>query len=75
MDLDPVDFVRRERRLTGTIYGSEDPAVALPILLDHVRAGRLELRSQLGPVFPLERVNEAVEASLSGAPGRVLVRP
>jgi S-(hydroxymethyl)glutathione dehydrogenase/alcohol dehydrogenase len=75
LDLDPVDFVRRERTLTGTIYGSEDPAVALPVLLDHVRAGRLELRSQLGPVFPLERVNEAVEASLGGAPGRVLVTP
>ena len=75
LDLDPVDFVRRERSLTGTIYGSEDPAVALPILLDHVRAGRLELRSQLGPVFPLDRVNEAVEASLGGAPGRVLVAP
>ena len=75
LDLDPVDFVRRERTLTGTIYGSEDPAVALPILLDHVRAGRLELRSQLGPVFPLEQVNEAVEASVGGAAGRVLVRP
>jgi S-(hydroxymethyl)glutathione dehydrogenase/alcohol dehydrogenase len=75
LDLDPVDFVRRERSLTGTIYGSEDPAVALPVLLDHVRGGRLELRSQLGPVFPLERVNEAIEASLSGAPGRVLVTP
>jgi S-(hydroxymethyl)glutathione dehydrogenase/alcohol dehydrogenase len=75
LDLDPVDFVRRERVLTGTIYGSEDPAVALPILLDHVRAGRLDLASQLGPSFPLDRINEAVEASLSGVPGRVLVRP
>ena len=27
----------------GTMYGSEDPAVALPLLLEHVRAGRLEL--------------------------------
>ena len=75
LDLDPVDFVRRERVLTGTIYGSEDPAVALPILLDHVRAGRLDLASQLGPSFSLDEVNEAIEASLAGAPGRVLVRP
>ena len=75
IELDPVEFVRREKRLTGTIYGSEDPAVALPILLEHVRAGRLDLRSQLGPSFPLDRVNEAVEASLAGAPGRVLVTP
>jgi S-(hydroxymethyl)glutathione dehydrogenase/alcohol dehydrogenase len=75
LDLDPVDFVRRERVLTGTIYGSEDPAVALPILLDHVRAGRLDLASQLGPSYPLDQINEAVDAALSGVPGRVLVIP
>jgi S-(hydroxymethyl)glutathione dehydrogenase/alcohol dehydrogenase len=75
LDLDPVEFVRRERVLTGTIYGSEDPAVALPLLLDHVRAGRLDLASQLGPSYPLEDINEAVDAALGGTPGRVLVRP
>ncbi len=75
LDLDPTEFIRREKRLTGTIYGSEDPAVALPILLDQVRGGRLDLRSQLGPSFPLEQVNEAVEASLAGSRGRVLVTP
>ncbi len=75
LDLDPVDFVRRERRLGGTIYGSEDPAVALPVLLEHVREGRLDLRAQLGPTYPLERIDEAVEASLAGLPGRVLVTP
>jgi S-(hydroxymethyl)glutathione dehydrogenase/alcohol dehydrogenase len=75
LDLDPVEFVRRERVLTGTIYGSEDPAVALPVLLDHVRAGRLDLASQLGPSYPLDEINAAIEASLAGAPGRVLVRP
>jgi len=75
LELDPTEFIRREKRLTGTIYGSEDPAVALPILLDHVRAGRLDLRSQLGPTFALDEVNEAVEASLSGVPGRVVVTP
>jgi S-(hydroxymethyl)glutathione dehydrogenase/alcohol dehydrogenase len=75
LDLDPIDFIRRERRLAGTIYGSEDPAVALPILLEHVRAGRLDLGSQLGPSFALEAANDAVEAALSGVPGRVLVTP
>jgi len=75
LDLDPVEFVRRERVLTGTIYGSEDPAVALPVLLDHVRAGRLDLASQLGPEYPLDQINEAIDASLAGSPGRVLVRP
>ena len=48
LDLDPAEFNRREKFLTGTMYGSEDPAVALPILLDHVRAGRLKLRELTG---------------------------
>jgi S-(hydroxymethyl)glutathione dehydrogenase/alcohol dehydrogenase len=75
LDLDPTEFIRREKMMTGTIYGSEDPAVALPILVDHVRSGSLDLSSQLGPSFALEDVNAAVEASLSGAPGRVIVKP
>ena len=57
------------------MYGSEDPAVALPLLLEHVRAGRLELGSLVGPVYPLEQVDDAVNASLAGSAGRVLVRP
>ena len=75
LDLDPADFNRREKVLTGSMYGSEDPAVALPELLDHVRAGRLELDALLGPSYGLDDVNEAFEASLAGSPGRVLVTP
>jgi S-(hydroxymethyl)glutathione dehydrogenase / alcohol dehydrogenase len=75
LDLDPALFTRREKWLTGTMYGSEDPAVALPVLIGHVRAGRLDLASLVGPSYPLDEVNAAVEASLAGSPGRVLVTP
>jgi Zn-dependent alcohol dehydrogenase len=75
LDLDPFQLIRREKHLTGTLYGSEDPAVALPLLLEHLAAGRLELASLVGPSFPLERIDDAVAASLSGATGRVLVTP
>jgi Zn-dependent alcohol dehydrogenase len=75
LELDPTEFIRREKRLTGTIYGSEDPAVALPVLVGHVRSGALDLRSQLGPRFSLDDANDAVEAALAGVPGRVLVVP
>jgi S-(hydroxymethyl)glutathione dehydrogenase/alcohol dehydrogenase len=75
LDLDPGEFLRREKFLTGTMYGSEDPAVALPILLEHVAAGRLELAPLLGETFPLERIDEAVQASLELPAGRVLVEP
>lgn len=75
LDLDPAEFSRREKLLTGSMYGSEDPAVALPVLLEHVRAGRLELEPLLGPSYALDDVNDAVAASLAGSPGRVLVTP
>jgi S-(hydroxymethyl)glutathione dehydrogenase / alcohol dehydrogenase len=75
LDLDPLDFTNREKTLTGTIYGSEDPAVALPRLLELVSSGELELASLVGPSFPLERADEAFQASLAGSPGRVLVTP
>jgi S-(hydroxymethyl)glutathione dehydrogenase/alcohol dehydrogenase len=75
LELDPTEFIRREKALTGTIYGSEDPAVALPILLGHVRSGALELGTQLGPRFSLDDANDAVEAALAGVAGRVLVVP
>ena len=75
LDLDPGEFLRREKFLTGTMYGSEDPAVALPILLEHLAAGRLELGALIGPVFPLDEIEAAVQASLAGPPGRVIVEP
>ncbi|MDQ3874202.1 MAG: alcohol dehydrogenase catalytic domain-containing protein [Actinomycetota bacterium] len=75
LDLDPADFSRREKFLTGSMYGSEHPAVALPVLLEHVRAGRLLLEPLVGPRYPLDSVNDAIEASLAGSPGRVLVTP
>lgn len=75
LDLDPWELIRKEKRLTGSLYGSEDPAVALRVMLEHVRAGQLDLASSLGPAFPLERVNDAIAASLAGESGRVLVLP
>src|SRR4029450_9694881 len=70
LDLAPGEFNRREKWLTGTMYGSEDPAVALPILLEHVQAGRLQLRPLVGPAFHLDDVDDAIEESLAGSAAR-----
>jgi Zn-dependent alcohol dehydrogenase len=75
LDLDPFELIRREKKLTGTLYGSEDPAVSLPAMLELVRSGSLDLATSLGPSFPLDHVDDAVQASLAGEPGRVLVLP
>ena len=45
LELDPFEFSNREKTLTGTIYGSEDPAVALPRLLELVRSGSSSSRA------------------------------
>ncbi len=73
LDLDPAEFIRREKLLTGTMYGSEDPAVALPVLLGHVHSGALQLEPLLGSTFPLTAINDAFAASLAGTAGRVVV--
>jgi len=72
-DLDPFELIRKEKRLTGTLYGSLDPALTLPDLLEHVAAGRLELGGLIHERFPFERINDAVAASLDGTAGRSLV--
>jgi S-(hydroxymethyl)glutathione dehydrogenase / alcohol dehydrogenase len=74
LDLDPAEFVRREKELTGSLYGSEDPRRALPLLLEHVRSGALRLEPMVGPTFPLDEVDAAFEAALAGSPGRVIVQ-
>jgi S-(hydroxymethyl)glutathione dehydrogenase/alcohol dehydrogenase len=69
------EFNRREKWLTGTMYGSENPAVALPQLLAYVRSGQLDLAAMAGPSYPLNCVNEAFEMSMAGSATRVLVTP
>jgi S-(hydroxymethyl)glutathione dehydrogenase / alcohol dehydrogenase len=71
--VDPFDFAAREKTLTGSIYGSEDPARALPALVDLVRAGELRLSPLVGPTYPLDDVNDAFATTMAGEPRRVLV--
>ena len=74
-ELDPSQLTNEEKWLTGSLYGSEDPGVALPRMLQLVRDDQLDLEGALGPTFTLDEVNMAIAASLGGSPGRVLVTP
>ncbi len=71
--VDPFDFAAREKTLTGSIYGSDDPARALPMLLELVESGQVQLGSMVGPTFALEDVNAGIAATLAGEPRRVLI--
>jgi S-(hydroxymethyl)glutathione dehydrogenase/alcohol dehydrogenase len=75
LEVDQLHLIVTEKVLLGSIYGSADPRVALPQLVEQVEAGRLELGPLVGATFPLEGVNDAIAASLDGTPGRALVCP
>jgi S-(hydroxymethyl)glutathione dehydrogenase / alcohol dehydrogenase len=62
------------RTLSGCMYGSSDPAVDIPVLLKHYRAGRLDLGVLISDEVTLEEVPEAFARMRAGQGARSLVR-
>jgi alcohol dehydrogenase len=75
LEVDGFSLVAQQKTLIGSMSGSRDPRAQLERLLELVATGALQLAPLLGGSFALEQINEAVRASLAGAPGRVIVRP
>jgi S-(hydroxymethyl)glutathione dehydrogenase / alcohol dehydrogenase len=73
LGIDPLEFVTQEKTMIGSIYGSGDPQQMTDRLLDHIADGSLLLEPMIGPRYPLGEINAAVDESLRGAGGRVLV--
>lgn len=76
---DPVTFNALEvaffaRTIVGCMYGSTDPAVDVPILLEHYRAGRLDLAALVSDEVELADVGEAFSRMRAGQGARTLVR-
>ncbi|MFG3033079.1 Zn-dependent alcohol dehydrogenase [Streptomyces sp. NPDC048253] len=61
------------RTLAGCVYGNCDPAKDLPVLADHVRAGRLDLGALVTERIALEDIPGAFDNMLAGKGGRALV--
>jgi S-(hydroxymethyl)glutathione dehydrogenase/alcohol dehydrogenase len=61
------------RTLTGCVYGNSDPAKDLPVLADHIRAGRLDLGGMVTERIGLDGIPAAFDAMLAGRGGRALV--
>lgn len=54
------------RRLLGSLNGDILPERDLPVILDQIRDGTLDVAAQVGGVWPLERVHEAIAAVRAG---------
>lgn len=61
------------RTLSGCVYGNSDPARDLPVLAEHVRAGRLDLGSLVTERIGLEGIPGAFENMVAGKGGRAVV--
>ncbi|CAL9399058.1 S-(hydroxymethyl)mycothiol dehydrogenase [Streptomyces sp. enrichment culture] len=68
-----MDIFRFARTLTGCVYGNCDPARDLPVLAEHVRAGRLDLAAMVTDRITLDGIPGAFEAMRAGKGGRSLV--
>ncbi|RII18832.1 S-(hydroxymethyl)mycothiol dehydrogenase [Streptomyces sp. YIM 130001] len=61
------------RTLAGCVYGNCDPAVDLPVLADHARSGRLDLRSLVTDRIDLDGIPAAFDAMRQARGGRALI--
>ncbi|MEU6163883.1 Zn-dependent alcohol dehydrogenase [Streptomyces tanashiensis] len=61
------------RTLAGCVYGNSNPAEDLPVLADHIRAGRLDLGALVTERITLDGIPGAFENMLAGKGGRALV--
>ncbi|MFE3140216.1 Zn-dependent alcohol dehydrogenase [Streptomyces scopuliridis] len=61
------------RTLSGCVYGNSDPSKDLPVLAEHIRAGRFELSALVTERIALDGIPAAFENMLAGRGGRALV--
>ncbi|MFB6980645.1 zinc-binding dehydrogenase [Streptomyces scopuliridis] len=61
------------RTLSGCVYGNSDPAKDLPVLAEHIRAGRFELSALVTERIALDGIPAAFDNMLAGRGGRALV--
>ncbi|MFD0314000.1 zinc-binding dehydrogenase [Streptomyces flavalbus] len=61
------------RTLTGCVYGDSDPARDLPVIGEHIRAGRFDLSALVTERIALDGIPAAFENMVAGKGGRALV--
>jgi S-(hydroxymethyl)glutathione dehydrogenase/alcohol dehydrogenase len=63
------------RTISGCIYGSTDPAVDIPKILDHAAAGRLDLAGLITSTIGLDGIDDAFADMERGVGARAVVVP
>jgi S-(hydroxymethyl)glutathione dehydrogenase / alcohol dehydrogenase len=69
------DLPREEKVVTGSFYGSCNPQVDMPRVIDLYMDGRLPLDRLVSRTYPLDEINEAFAAMNSGEVARAVITP
>ncbi len=69
----PLELSTSRGRLTSSIYGNSDPERDIPVLVDHLRAGRLDLAGTITDRIALDGVPDAFDRMRRGEGGRSIV--
>jgi S-(hydroxymethyl)glutathione dehydrogenase/alcohol dehydrogenase len=72
-DLPASDIPREEKVVTGSFYGSCDPQLDMPRVLDLYMDGQLPLDRLVTRTYPLDEINEAFAAMNSGEVARGVI--
>jgi Zn-dependent alcohol dehydrogenase len=72
VSLPAIEFLS-EKSITGSYYGSADPAATFPGLIELVRSGRLELGDVVSDLIELDDVEDALQRLRRGEGGRSVV--
>jgi Zn-dependent alcohol dehydrogenase len=67
-------FVMQEKRLIGSVCGSGQPVRDIGRLISLYQEGRLKLRELIVRTYPLEQINEALDALEASAGARGMIR-
>lgn len=59
-------FIREEKIVTGSLYGSSRPGTDIPALLDLYLAGRLPIDRLISRTYQLENINDALDDLAAG---------
>ena len=73
LELDPIFILGKERRIMGSKYGSSNPHIEFPMLVELYLAGKLDLDSLVTGHYRVDQSNEAFEVLARGGAGRGLI--
>lgn len=69
----PMDLIQGEHRILGSNYGSSNPAVEFPKMVDLAMAGKLRIGDLITRRYDPDQANEAFEALAAGEQARGLI--